>query len=291
MKNLAALIIVICFIFGCHPKPERDLKWKEKDEYHYWLEYSEIDVQSDSIVNVKKIKSQVKFRINKIFADSSLLTWTNQSLKIIPDSLRTNIQRLSNDSLSVEYEISIRYSVDNSGNILNILNWDSLKSLLIHRWDEEFKESMSDSPLSKSKIDSIRSIFTSDKYLKNKLIYPLSLFHQIYSVDILNQPNSTIIDCGDCGSKKIKVELIDNYDNQKLIRFSNQLDNEISTEFAMEVFPSIDKQELIANLTSIIDTNLYLYNLATDIPYHIESWRMIHFENRLRQNSYSIKRK
>lgn len=291
MRKLA-YILVASFVLSCSSIDTYQFNlenWPKDKNFNFWIERTDVDLHSNEIQDYDIILSKFIIKLDSIYMDSASIKWTFQFLKYIPDSLRSDFLRMTGDSLEIESEIEIQYTIDNQGSFLRIYNWDDIRMFYDKKWDSQFKDEIKNSPLSNAELDSIKKLFINDNYLKEKITQPIKLFHQLFGIEIFLNTQKNYFDCEYCDSNGLVIENLMSNERFIKLRVYNKLDNNKISDFLWNNMYGLGGLSDFNTAMSVVDTVYYSFDRDLGIPIHIKSKRTIENQNKKKQILYSIK--
>lgn len=255
----------------------------------YIIEQTNIDMIHDSILNVSKLQTHISLDIKSKIKDSTIIHWTIYSPESIADSLLSDFQKLIGDTIKLNKVFTIEYSTSWNGEYRNILNWDVIFDFSDSLWIKNFQIDERSSPLSQLEIDNIKSAFTTRTYLEPKISKNIMLVHYLYGLTIEKSTLSLEKPCEYCKYGKLKIEVLDDNLLYPTFRITYDIDSLFAMSFINGIIGNIVNTNNESFTGSIKDTVLYRFDSKKGFPIQIESWRMITSNDRINQQSTSIK--
>jgi hypothetical protein len=278
-----SIIFLIVFI-SCQNNKERKVI---EDNVKYTLLNTEYYYIGDSLYRGKINYSNIEISIKNSHKDSTIMVWHHSFLRPMPDSLITEIKRISKDTLEIYSKYDIIYSINNDAQVIKILNFDEIKNYFSYEWKKEFKDDINKSPLSKKRIIEIENIFLNDSliYYQNFQLIDLLHFPKLLSIKENN------ISCTICDSTYKDYKILNTYENEIHIELSYEIDKLFIDDFMTNSLTNITSNIEEPIKIQVIDT--IRYNLQKDLlrlPNQIEFWRTIKTDEVNKFISYSFKR-
>lgn len=156
--------------------------WEKGEIKRYEIKkYSSIDAENDRKVNDLTTKVIV-IQVTDVKNKELVINWKVEKLcfsdTINPDNPLTGIVN------SLDKEISVKYTINKKGNIINILNLSEITKKIKSKVDNALKDFIDKNKIEKSKADMLSfqfsMMYSSQEQIKSIVLSDLYKFHQIY---------------------------------------------------------------------------------------------------------------
>ena len=156
--------------------------WEKGEIKRYEIKrYSSVNAENERKVNDLTTK-EIVIQVINVKANALEINWRVEKLRF-SDTINTDnpFTGLVN---SLDKDLSVKYTINKKGNIINILNLDEITMIIKSRIDSTLNEFINKNNIEKSKADMLNlqmsMMYATPEQIKSIVLNDIYMFHQIY---------------------------------------------------------------------------------------------------------------